>query len=307
MSPAVDFHRHVGVPGSLGCLVVVGWRVAGGSSGEGGLLYECFLFNSPPLSPDWSVLLWVCCVGFNLYVNVVHRIDTQKWELYYHSVSWGWPMLMAVIPLGTNSYGPAGAWCWIDRNSWMRFALWYVPLVICIIGLIVLYSLLTYRVNRQINEWQGTYNPETEGEKLMLRKYIEPLRFYPVVYILTATFPVINRIQNAANPCDPVFALFLLHSLSAPMMGMLNAVVYARSGGFWKSLTWTAVKRAFQRLVHPQRVKEYPIDIDDDTNLIAGDRVPVGINSSAGAMRGRETDGSERALLDETLDIADEA
>ena len=42
------------------------------------------LFHSPVLSPspllDWTVLLWACIVVFNVYMNLLHRLDTQRYE-----------------------------------------------------------------------------------------------------------------------------------------------------------------------------------------------------------------------------------
>ena len=39
-------------------------------------------------------------------------------------------------------------------------------------------------------------------------------------------FRLANRLQNFVAPDQPVYALYLLHSLTAPLQGVGNAVVY---------------------------------------------------------------------------------
>eukprot|EP00911_Craspedida_sp_UC1_P000204 UC1_evm1s154 len=214
---------------------------------------------------DWSVLLWVCIISLNVYLNLIHMMETERYEHRYHMLGWGFPLLPALIPLFASAYGPAGAWCWIEGNDAMRFALWYVPLFTLIFGLGIVYTLITLRVNRNAKRWQGTYNPEVEEEKRQMKKAVQPLRFYPLVYLLCSIFGLVNRIQNAASPGTPIFALYLLHSLTAPMQGLLNALVYATSGGFWRQCTPSGIKRAAAK--HGDGggdTKEYPMAPDGD-------------------------------------------
>ena len=50
------------------------------------------------------------------------------------------------------------------------------------------------------------------------------------------------RIQNAVNPGNPVFALVLLHALSSPLVGAVNAVVYGLDAETRSRLSWTQIK-----------------------------------------------------------------
>lgn len=60
-----------------------------------------------------------------------------------------------------------------------------------------LYNSLTTFLNillfLQASSWQGTYDPDTERQKQMLKEDIKPLTAYPFVYIAISIFPVINR------------------------------------------------------------------------------------------------------------------
>ncbi|WAR27278.1 hypothetical protein MAR_012982 [Mya arenaria] len=62
-----------------------------------------------------------------------------------------------------------------------------------------------YECNK-VSTWQGTYDPDTERNKQMLKEDIKPLRLYPFVYLAISIFPIINRIQNAVDAEHPVFS-----------------------------------------------------------------------------------------------------
>ena len=43
-----------------------------------GMFLFCFILFF--LCTDWSVLLWVCCIAFNLYMNVIRLQRTEHLE-----------------------------------------------------------------------------------------------------------------------------------------------------------------------------------------------------------------------------------
>jgi uncharacterized membrane protein len=51
-------------------------------------------------------------------------------------------------------------------------------------------------------------------------------RYYPLVYVICSIFGFINRIQNYKSPNKPIFWLHVVHSLTYPLIGGLNAMVY---------------------------------------------------------------------------------
>lgn len=59
------------------------------------------------------------------------------------------------------------------------------------------------------------------------------------LYILAAVvsnFPaLLNRIQNVIEPENPIFALFILHSIFNPLQGLMNAIVYSSSAPLRKA------------------------------------------------------------------------
>ncbi|XP_028400116.1 G-protein coupled receptor 1-like [Dendronephthya gigantea] len=200
---------------------------------------------------DWSVLLWACCITFNLYQNAIKDVQTERYEIFYHIISWGVPLIFACLPFIGDHYGPAGVWCWIDADSsrsqiW-RFTIWYIPMWCLLAVMLITYIYIVVKLRREVSRWEGTYRAEDERQKEMLKKDIKLLRAYPVVYMALAVFPSINRIQNAFND-NRLFWLLLLHTICSPLNGALNALVFAFDRETLRLLTWSAVKDAvFQR------------------------------------------------------------
>eukprot|EP00041_Stephanoeca_diplocostata_P000801 m.17027 g.17027 ORF g.17027 m.17027 type:complete len:350 (+) comp11117_c0_seq4:237-1286(+) len=228
---------------------------------------------------DWSVLLWVCCITFNLGVNVLRRKPGEKYEKYYHFIAWILPLGIALVPLLMGAYGPAGVWCWIDDDradtTALRFGIWYGPLFFLILLLFISNGYIFSRVNREVRQYSGLYSQGVEAEKRFLLTQVQPLKYYPVVYLLLSVFPLVNRIQNAADPTQPVFALLLLHSMTSPLQSFMNALVYLANTdkAIWSQCTRAGIARAL-RLWGAERITERPgmeqlsgdSDTDDEAN-----------------------------------------
>nr|KAG5692319.1 hypothetical protein BaRGS_009529 [Batillaria attramentaria] len=92
--------------------------------------------------------------------------------------------------------------------------------------MIITYAYIIYMLSRQ----------------RMLKEDIKPLRLYPFVYLAVSIFPLINRIQNAFDPEDQIFWLVVIASLSAPLHGALNALVFGMDKDTLKKLTPSQIK-----------------------------------------------------------------
>lgn len=213
---------------------------------------------------DWAVLLWICCLTHSLYLNVVKLEKSEKNELKYQMICWVFPFFVSSIPLAAGSYGEAGLWCWIENGSWMRFGLWYGPLVVLVAGLFGANIYIFRSVSEKAKQWQGTYNPEIQAEKDFLKQQVQPLKYYPMVYLGLSIFPLVNRIQNAVNPSTAVFWLYVLHSCSSPLQGFVNALVYASNtdSDFWRQCSVAGVRRAFAS--RQASIEEYNITSGDN-------------------------------------------
>jgi hypothetical protein len=199
---------------------------------------------------DWTVLTWFTIISVNLILNVVLLKKTEKLEIVYILVAILFPFVYSSFGFIPNpidhrvSFGMAGAWCWIRDYSVMnrttssffcchyvggeilRFLLWYCPQIILMLFLLVSNAFIVYKYWKKSKSWQGTYNPDIERMKKLMLEDVKPIILYPIVYVLTQTFPLINRIANWANPGNPIFGLFILHVLTSPLAGVGVALCY---------------------------------------------------------------------------------
>lgn len=207
---------------------------------------------------DWMVLLCVSCLTFNLFMNVIKQTVTERYEWLYIGICVFIPLLVSCLPFTTDRYGPAGAWCWIVEDIGWRIGIWYGPLFVIIVFMMVIYGYIIYTLSRKASSWEGTYDPNTERQHRLLKEDIKPLRVYPFIYLAVSIFPLINRIQNAFSPENHVFVLVLLSSISSPLHGALNAVVFGMDKETFHKLRFSEIKLALFNRQSRQTVREYP-------------------------------------------------
>lgn len=169
----------------------------------------------------------VLCMAITSYDTVVRGRNSRRLAPFFHLLSWGLPLVLTVAPVFTHSYGLAGAWCWIKNATvWddvWRFAQFYVPVWSIEIVVIVLYALVLHHIRTVMLHVRGDpgASKTRHGSAVELR-----LGLYCVGLLFSYVFPTVNRIQNWVAPESPVFALYMLHVLTAASAGVWNAVVY---------------------------------------------------------------------------------
>jgi len=177
--------------------------------------------------------VWILAIAVDLFlvVNIYSLKQNQealhKFEIAYHAVCWGVPLVLALLPLSTSSYGFSGAWCWMVNtdpasNAW-RFVVFYIPLYIFIISIFVLYGLVGRHMYTSFKSVSGAKSEDVlKSEK----KYLYKMVAYPIGFLLIWLVPLINRIQNWAAPENPIFGLFVVQAFTDPLLGFTNAVIY---------------------------------------------------------------------------------
>lgn len=136
---------------------------------------------------------------------------SERLEPYYHIFCWGCPGVLAGINLGLDSYGNGLLWCWIDSNQpLLRFTTFYLWLVVVFFVNLTLFILIDRSLRRD------------PSRNSILRK----LRQYLIAFFLVRVWSLLNRLQNAFQPDDPSFTLYLLHAFFSPLQGFCNALLY---------------------------------------------------------------------------------
>mmetsp|Transcript_11467 Transcript_11467/g.42793 ORF Transcript_11467/g.42793 Transcript_11467/m.42793 type:complete len:302 (-) Transcript_11467:593-1498(-) len=200
-------------------------------------------------------VFWTSGIALTVYDTAVSH--TTPTMLRLNLLCWGVPFLAALLPLVTGSYGSTGAWCWIQATpgdqedpfsrfyvgTFWRFALFYVPIWICIFLNVGIYVYVTRYVN--------TFGKVSESRETTLKlvKLIHRLRFYPLVLVIAWLPATVNRIHDALYPSTPVFWLTMIAVLTKSAQGLLNALTY----GFNRT-----VREAWKQDLFKRWVRHFP-------------------------------------------------
>lgn len=196
---------------------------------------------------DWAVVVWVCNITVNLFWNVVVlRPSNLYLEVFYVVVSVVVPVFFSLFPFIDSSYGPAGLWCWINNDreagKYLRFFVWYIPIWLVTVGLFVMFLIIIVKLTWEVRRWDP-YNPESQRKRDLIRREIKPLILYPFAFLLLNIFPTINRIQNAIEPDNPIFALYLLHAFTSPLLGFGCTIIFVVNRETLSELKWSSFKQ----------------------------------------------------------------
>ena len=179
-----------------------------------------------------AVVYWVNVLAINLYVSTFHSGSLKRLEIPFVILGIVIPCVFFAVPLiaDTHIYGPAGPWCWMVGKWQWRFGTWYFWRFLTLLVMILIVCRVVYHLQvilKKRHSGEATDN---------VRDDIRTQSMYPVVFFLVNMFPTINRIQNAADPNNPVFALYLLQALSDPLFGAVIAIVFVLDGETRRSL-----------------------------------------------------------------------
>ena len=215
-----------------------------------------------------SLFMAFSVITFTLLMRAVFRKNTSRLEPFYFLLIFGFPLTFNWIPFLHDTYGEAGAWCWIrsinyDQNcsehqfgTYLRFVLWYIPSYALLILMILAYVCIVVSVTRQRYRWIGRYDPEVRRLREQMRNEVWPLLFYPIGLFILNIFPLINRIHDSIYNSEPDFVLWMLHAVFSPLQGGFIAAVYTLDRETRRRLTFGNLLAALcsQR----DTVREYP-------------------------------------------------
>ena len=187
----------------------------------------------------WIKLLFTICLIFHLFCLAVCLQNFKKLEIGYVLFSVLFPLLYSWIPFIHNSFGVAGAWCWI--KDWKddcatqkylegiieQFVLWYGPLfvsltitVVAVFIILIVLAQRTYAHKNAENECLIENQEHNQNKKAI--KELLPLLAYPVIFYVLSLIPLINRIYNAISS-NANFELALSHSVSEASWGFFSS------------------------------------------------------------------------------------
>ena len=165
---------------------------------------------------QYTVMLKLVCtvwMTFHIFCYAVFYKDMKRLEIVYVVTSLLLPLLLAVIPFTTDTYGLAGSWCWIQSRRQghncsllvagivEQLALLYVPGITALlaesVAVVTIVVTLCYRIKR------NTLHDNGATQTLMLKQML-PLAAYPIAFCVLFLPPFIYRmlVLDAAQAAE---------------------------------------------------------------------------------------------------------
>ena len=183
-------------------------------------------------------VLSVCCVTLSLVVRALCNRNTAKAEpvfvvvIFLLPASWFW------VPIWLKGYGTIGGWCSIRilntncspyrYEPWLQLGLRYIPLYTLMFVILVSIILVATRTAMEHMRRSSKWDPAAGvSMKENLKKEIQPLIWYPIIFLLLNIFLLINQIHEAIHSEVPPSVLIYLRILTSPLRGAFIAIAFA--------------------------------------------------------------------------------
>lgn len=169
----------------------------------------------------WLKLLFVSFIVIHLFTFAIMHKNIKKVEVCYIGFSVTVALVVAIIPFLSQTYGPAGSWCWI--TSWRgdcpseilltglieQFALYYGPgLLLLLVDSILALGLILILVARLCKKGTGRVEDSYKRQQSKALKQMVPLLVYSITFLLLLLPGFANRVYGA-TPHHPLPELTL--------------------------------------------------------------------------------------------------
>ena len=232
----------------------------------------CAISGFVTLLASWILIVDYSVIAFTLLMTAVFHKNVIRLEPLYITLIFVLPLTFNWIPFIGNSYGEAGAQCWIRRVNYndctnhhlgeiFAIVLWNVPFFSILVVLIPTYLFtIAYATRERFRKTEkNTYHHDPEMERLR-KKLIEDvwrILFFPIGLIFLNFFILIITVYNTILGADPPRAVELLHGAFSPLQGGYIALVYLLDGDTLKRLTYSNIRAAITRR---NTVREYTFE-----------------------------------------------
>eukprot|EP00731_Ephydatia_muelleri_P023332 Em0015g915a len=169
----------------------------------------CVLLSFVGFFSQWAKLLFTWWIAFHLFSFAVCLKNWKALEALYVVSTLFLSVVIAIVPFTTNTYGPAGSWCWIvssynnspstpnTEGVIEQFVLWYGPSTIILSlsssAMVVMLAVLTVRVCTQRKKMRSQLGSNGSPNWKALKQLL-PLAAYPIVFLILIIPPSINRV-----------------------------------------------------------------------------------------------------------------
>lgn len=189
----------------------------------------------------WMVTLSILCISVDLFTKVMtnnFNASRIRFDIAYVLVIFVFPLTFNWIPfIGGHYNNKTGSYCWINPfkdNSCSidpvgigyQFGLYWVPLVMIVVSIIVMYILALCKVRARRRAYMAIFDPSEQLNREILFSEVNRYMLYPAVFILMNCVTLADRITDVAVPRTTVFALQIVHVLFISLQGLPIAIIF---------------------------------------------------------------------------------
>lgn len=169
---------------------------------------------------DLASFMWVAAIAIviNMVRTKVEKFDPEKFILRCHIVIWPSCLLTSILPFFSESYGPAGGWCWI-KDADILDDVWRI--VCFYFQLLMIFCYLVY-------VYFGLYRYLSKGDKVSddSQTMLNKVFFFPLVVFVCYFFAFVRRLLEVCGVTHVPYWLAVLHITFSSLLGLGNAIVY---------------------------------------------------------------------------------
>jgi len=167
-----------------------------------------------------SSFLWISCLAFHAFNTLCRKKGEEALRNYFKFffvICYIFPAIGVLVCILRNALGQTEdfVWCWITSDHQnMRFAVYYIPLVIMWVFNAFIYILLS----------REKYSSLSYG--FLIQEGKRRLRLYILVFVIAKTPALVNRLCNLFLSDRQLFVLFLLQAIFDSLFGFFESLVY---------------------------------------------------------------------------------
>lgn len=195
-----------------------------------------------------------------VFVEVVLKRSTDRLELLFVLVIFGFPLSFTWIPFITSHYGPVGYFCWITTinieedcqsdtiGTILNLILYYVPtyFIMVVISCLLLMAFVSVRRERKGVKLGHQRTDESKIQK-KLESELRPLMLYPLIVLVTNVFGIMTLIGTLINAESvAVYVLHILSTIAFRLQGILITLAYTLQTDTRNKLKRSEVKKQLQ-------------------------------------------------------------